>query len=178
MSQPPSEERKAEQKGEKKPRSPVERIVVWGLIIVLAGLAGLEYVQGDAHKKHLKILQDAQEEAEKTHEPVLYEQIRGQMSKEPVITDANFGGATVSLYTWTWRGLKEHKTEWYFSKKSGQLLGPKLEESPRPKSDQKSASKADGKPEPKQDDKSGPKLDQKPESKTDEKPAPKADEKK
>ena len=161
MSQPPSEERKAEQKGAKKPRSPVERIIVWGLILGLAGLAGFEYMQSEAHKKHLRILEDAQEEAEKKHEPVLYEKISGQMSQKPVITDANFGGATENLYTWTWRGLKEHKIEWYVSKNSGKLLGPKLVETLRPKPAPKSAPKLDGKSGPKQEEKSEPKQDEK-----------------
>lgn len=121
MSQPPKEEKEADQNVQKKTRSPVERIVVWVLILGLAGLAGYEYFQKKAYQKEFDLIQDAFSQST-PEKPVRYDDIRGKLSKEPVITETTYGGGAAMLYTWKWKGLKEYKIELIVSKTTGNLL--------------------------------------------------------
>jgi hypothetical protein len=121
MSQRPQEEKKTVQKSEKKRRSPIERIVVWVLILGLAGLVWYEYLQKQAYQKDHDIVEKALSQSTPENPP-RYDDIRGKLSKEPMITETNYGGAPAMLYAWKWNGLKEHKLEVIVSKSTGNLL--------------------------------------------------------
>jgi hypothetical protein len=123
---PPASDKKKENEGEpKKGRSPVERIIVWAVILGLAGVVGAQYWQKRAYQKDHDVITAAlaRSTAEK---PVKINEVLGQLSKEPLITDTSYGGAPAKLYTWKWGGLKEYKIDLIVSKETGNLLLIKL----------------------------------------------------
>lgn len=123
MSQPSSEERNAEQKSStpKPQRSPIERIVVWVVILGLAGLVGVQYMLKADYDKNREIIAAALSRSSGEN-PVSFESIRGQLTKEPEISDYNERFMSAKLYTFKWSGLKTYKIELIVSKETGNII--------------------------------------------------------
>ena len=111
----------------KKPRSPIERLVVWGLILVMGGVAAYEYSQRRAYERHLAVLTEALEKSEGEDE-VKFADIASKLPEKPSITEGNFGGGTYDLYTWKWGALREYKIELFVSKTDNKLIAIKQQD--------------------------------------------------
>ncbi len=129
MSQPSSEERNAEQKSSapKPKRSSIERIVVWVVILGLAGLVGVQYMLKADYDKNRKIIKAALDQSTR-EAPVSFEGLRSQLTKEPEISDYNERFMSAKLYTLKWSGLKTYKIELIVSKETGNIIELKEDE--------------------------------------------------
>lgn len=123
----PDDASKKEVKEPKKPRSPIERMIVWGLILVMGGVAGYEYSQRRNYERHLAVLTEALDKSEGETE-VKYADIASKLSDKPSITDGSFGGATYDMYTWKWGGIREYKIELFVSKTDNRLIAIKQQD--------------------------------------------------
>lgn len=118
---------KNDENAPKKVRSPIERGIVWLLILGMGGLAAFEYSQRRQYERHLQVIEAALDKSESNaeEEDVKYADIAKNLSDKPSITESNFGGAPYDLYTWRWKGLKEYKIELYVNKSDNKLIAIK-----------------------------------------------------
>jgi len=121
-----SESRKKKKSAEpaqnqKKGRSPIERIIVWGVIIALGLLALNQYAQHRSYERDLKVLEQTMADAP-SGDPAKYADVRSKLSKEPEIGSTSFYGEPADLYIWRWRGVKTYEIRLVVRKETGEML--------------------------------------------------------
>jgi len=105
----------------KKGRSPIERIIVWGVIIALGLLALNQYAQHRSYERDLRVLEQSMADAP-SGDPPVFADVRSKLSKEPEIGSTSFYGEPADLYIWKWRGIKTYEIRLVVRKETGEML--------------------------------------------------------
>lgn len=99
-----SSNKKTSSSGRDKPsRNPVERAIVWGLILGLLGLVGYEYKQQSAYNASLKVVTEKLKDDETKHAAV--GELRQALSGNPIETAPETKSRLNRLVEWRWHSF-------------------------------------------------------------------------
>lgn len=113
-------------------RNPAERVVVWGLIIalvVVVGVEGAARIGYDRSRENILAAMESSEEQMGEVHPLLIDQVRPLLVGFPTETDENDGWEGTTHYVW--RGLfRKHGLQLTYRLKSGIVFGMVSDDAP------------------------------------------------
>ena len=108
-----------------KPRRKWRDFVLWGVIVILAIGAGLEFRAQMAFRKTLALCNAAMENVEgrtaTENKRMTFDAVKSALPPDPVYTKELHSYVPSGCYTWSWQGLRSYKVHLFVNLKDGTL---------------------------------------------------------